>query len=220
MRSFSVIRGQGILALISLLAGTLLLASVGRAEALVTTTLEEGDSGANVTELQTFLRSDTAVYPEGLVTGYYGSLTVSAVERFQCKYNIVCSGDAASTGYGRVGPMTLAKVQSLQGSGTTTGGSDLSAPILSKPVVATTSTSATVQWSTNEPATSRVMYGTTWPFLFASAPSVMASSGYSTNASATIAGLSPNTTYFYVLESVDSSGNLQWGIGNSFRTNQ
>lgn len=218
MTSFSI-RGQGMLALIGLLASAILLVGVSRAEALVTTTLEEGDSGTNVTELQTFLKSDSTVYPEGLVTGYYGSLTVAAVERFQCKYSIVCSGDAASTGYGRVGPTTLAKVQLLQGSGTT-GGADVSAPILSKPLVATTSASATIQWSTNEPATSRVMYGTTWPFLYASAPSMMASSGYSTNASATLSGLYPNTTYFYVLESIDSSGNLQWGIGNSFHTNQ
>jgi len=31
-------------------------------------------------------------------------------------------------------------------------------------------------------------------------------------------GLNPSTTYYYVLESIDASGNLQWGFGHSFTT--
>ena len=53
------------------------------------------------------------MYPEGLVTGYYGNLTKLAVGRFQIKYGIVTStGDA---GYGNVGPKTRAKINSLLG---------------------------------------------------------------------------------------------------------
>lgn len=45
------------------------------------------------------------VYPEGLVTGYFGSLTEKAVKRFQTKYGI------EQTGF--VGPQTRSKLNSL-----------------------------------------------------------------------------------------------------------
>lgn len=75
--------------------------------------LSLGDSGSDVSRLQQFLASDPSVYPEGQVTGYYGTLTQAAVERWQIKYNIVSSGNAATTGYGQVGPRTAAAM-SLQ----------------------------------------------------------------------------------------------------------
>lgn len=74
----------------------------------VSRVLQKGDSGADVTRLQQFLALDPSVYPEGRVTGYYGDLTVAAVQRFQCKNRIVCDGDASSTGYGVAGPRTAA----------------------------------------------------------------------------------------------------------------
>src|SRR5438132_1711458 len=94
----------------------ILIVGVTTVKAAVVQTLDPGASGAQVSELQSFLATDSSIYPEGLVTGFYGPLTTAAVERFQCKYNIVCDGTSASTGYGRVGPMTLAKIESLQGS--------------------------------------------------------------------------------------------------------
>lgn len=68
-----------------------------------------------VRELQQSLASDPSLYPEGLVTGYYGSLTEQAVKRFQAKYGIVSSGDANTTGYGLVGPKTNAKLKEVFG---------------------------------------------------------------------------------------------------------
>jgi peptidoglycan hydrolase-like protein with peptidoglycan-binding domain len=47
------------------------------------------------------------VYPERLVTGYFGNLTKSAVSRFQ-----ELNGLAA---VGRVGPLTLKKLNELLG---------------------------------------------------------------------------------------------------------
>jgi peptidoglycan hydrolase-like protein with peptidoglycan-binding domain len=70
--------------------------------------LGPGSSGSGVSMLQEFLAADPSVYPQALVTGYYGSLTISAVQAFQVKNNIVSSGDPSTTGYGRVGPHTLA----------------------------------------------------------------------------------------------------------------
>lgn len=72
--------------------------------------LERGDTDANVAEevtmLQRFLRQDPRLYPEGLVTGYYGPATERALQRFQDRHGIVNSGDYQSTGYGRAGPRT------------------------------------------------------------------------------------------------------------------
>jgi chitodextrinase len=61
------------------------------------------------------------------------------------------------------------------------------------------------------------MFGTTWPFLYATAPSV-SNSTYGTSANITITGLQSRTTYYYVIQSTDSSGNLQETIGKALIT--
>jgi hypothetical protein len=73
------------------------------------------DLGPEVTKLQGLLAGDTSIYPEKLITGYFGSLTQKAVQRFQCKYNIVCSGTPETTGYGVVGPKTRFKIEEVFG---------------------------------------------------------------------------------------------------------
>ena len=191
------------------------------ANAQIASTLSLGSSGSDVTELQQFLAQDASIYPEGLVTGYYGTLTQAAVEKYQCANGIVCTGTASSTGYGSVGPQTRASINAkISPNGTAGGGGspyDVSAPIMSSVSIATTSTSATFTWTTNEPAKSRIMYGTTWPFLYASAPSV-SDPNMDTTQTVTVNGLSPNTTYWFVRESVDASGNVMWTLGAPVRT--
>lgn len=81
--------------------------------ASITKKLYLGLKDGQVKTLQEFLAKDKALYPEGLVTGYYGKLTTLAVQKFQCKYEIVCSGTAEKTGYGLVGPKTRAKLNEL-----------------------------------------------------------------------------------------------------------
>ena len=68
---------------------------------------------SDVSNLQNALKTDSSVYPEGLVTGYFGSATLRAVQRFQEKYGIASSGQP---GYGNVGPATRAKLNALYGS--------------------------------------------------------------------------------------------------------
>ncbi len=51
------------------------------------------------------------IYPEGLTTGYYGSLTVKAVTNFQLKYEIIASTNHSAAGY--VGPSTRAKLNEI-----------------------------------------------------------------------------------------------------------
>lgn len=73
-----------------------------------------GAKGDEVRALQSFLKSQgLEIYPEGLVTGYFGSLTKAAVQRFQLKYGIVSGSN--DPGYGVVGPKTRAKIKELLG---------------------------------------------------------------------------------------------------------
>jgi hypothetical protein len=51
----------------------------------------------------------------GQETNYFGQLTREAVKRFQCGKAIVCDGNEASTGFGRVGPKTRALLNQLFG---------------------------------------------------------------------------------------------------------
>ncbi len=78
-----------------------------------TKTLRRGSSDEEVRRLQTFLAKWPDIYPEGLVTGYFGALTEEAVRKFQKKNGIISSGAANTTGYGLVGPKTRAALNQL-----------------------------------------------------------------------------------------------------------
>ena len=65
-------------------------------------TLRQGVSGDDVKALQALLSVDPEVYPEGMITGYYGRLTAAAVKRFQKKHGF--------EQVGIVGPKTLKKL--------------------------------------------------------------------------------------------------------------
>lgn len=71
-----------------------------------------GMTGEDVRQLQTLLASHKDVYSEGIITGYFGSLTLKAVQRFQVKYDVVVPN---GPGYGHVGPKTRAKLQEVFG---------------------------------------------------------------------------------------------------------
>lgn len=67
-----------------------------------------GNRNSDVMRLQQLLATDASIYPEGLVTGYFGSLTRKAVLAFQEKYGLPQAG--------RVGPLTRAKLLEVFGS--------------------------------------------------------------------------------------------------------
>jgi peptidoglycan hydrolase-like protein with peptidoglycan-binding domain len=175
----------------------------------ITQQLSLGMENADVTSLQTFLAGDSTLYPSGIISGYFGSLTAAAVSRYQS-----ANGLAA---VGRVGPQTLSLINSQMGGTGSSGGADLSAPIMSTETVSMASTSGNIIWTTSEPANDRIMYGTTWPFLYATAPSV-SGTGLSSTGNITISGLQSHTTYYYVRESIDLSGNVMWTIGKPMTT--
>lgn len=71
-----------------------------------------GESGEEVKQLQTALQVE-GQFPESVpVTGYFGNVTLQAVQKFQLKYSITTANNA---GFGRVGPKTRAKLNELFG---------------------------------------------------------------------------------------------------------
>ncbi|MEI7620912.1 MAG: fibronectin type III domain-containing protein [Candidatus Moraniibacteriota bacterium] len=98
---------------------------------------------------------------------------------------------------------------------------DIVAPTLTAgpTLLAVSSTSATITWSTNENATSFVEYSPT----LGNFQSQQGSSTLTQNHSVTLLNLNPNTAYYYRLKSADASSNTltvdNGGIGFSFTTN-
>jgi peptidoglycan hydrolase-like protein with peptidoglycan-binding domain len=179
--------------------------------------LEIGMSGADVTALQTFLAQDPTIYPQGLITGYFGSLTKSAVSNFQARNGI--------SSVGRVGPATLPvlNLQMSLGMSTPSGGV---APVITSLSVNTNQNGATVNWNTNESAKGVVYYNTS-PLVLTELPnnvlvsggnSMMTDTNFRTSQSVSITGLSSNTTYYYMIYTTDQTGNVTVSWPSTFRT--
>jgi len=75
--------------------------------------LSFGMSSNDILRLQTLLATKSEIYPEALVTGYFGQLTKRAVQRFQLNYKVVSSKN--DPGLGIFGPKTRAKFQEIFG---------------------------------------------------------------------------------------------------------
>lgn len=97
------------------------------------------ETNGEVTVLQKVLASDSSLYPEALITGYFGPATERAVMRFQERNGVVSSGSAQTTGYGLVGSMTRSAFMRACSSGGATG-SNIITPPTSTPSPKTTQT--------------------------------------------------------------------------------
>lgn len=87
--------------------------SVGKKSSLavmINRNLKKGVWSDEVKKLQRFLATDSELYPEGEVSGYFGPLTERAVGRFQARHGIAEPDDE---GYGQVGPKTRAKIKEV-----------------------------------------------------------------------------------------------------------
>lgn len=170
--------------------------------------LEIGMSGSDVSALQTFLAQDNTIYPQGLVTGYFGSLTKSAVSNFQARNGIDTVG--------RVGPITLAAINAQMGGG---GGTTFNgqAPVIGPLSISTGSNSAVISWNTSENASAIVYYSTlpismlesTGPgvAITVSGNALLVHSDLRSSHSANLTALQSNTRYNYVVYVRDGSGN-------------
>ena len=110
------------------------------------------------------------------------------------------------------------EVQSGNAVGTTTSAqfsfktlqmADTTPPVLSDVMAATMAPhSVVVTWTTNEPAMSKVFYGTTTPLnLTATTTPFVATTTLSTSHSLTVSGLATSTLYHFVVQSKDTAGN-------------
>lgn len=172
----------------------------------LTRQLELGMRGNDVSALQTFLARDNTIYPQGLVTGYFGSLTKSAVSNFQARNGI--------SSIGRVGPVTLSAINAQMAGGVS--GADVYAPSISGVNVSTTNSSATMSWNTSENSSAIIFYNTSPLPMTESSPtssvtvggtSLLLHTDLRTSHSGTLTGLQANTTYYYVLYVKDGTGN-------------
>lgn len=202
---------------------------IQNALAAITGTIDFGETSAQVTELQTYLAQNSSIYPEGLVTGYFGPLTQAAVQRFQTVQGIVSSGSPETSGYGRVGPRTMARINELMGLGYPVYNWDAS-PVLSATLVQVTSTTATLTWTTNELTQGQVYWDTVplrtdeatgpnqQPYI--SGTLALDAGGSQTYHTVTISNLQPNTIYYYTTRGIDSGSNMSMTWPSYFRTNQ
>ena len=190
---------------------------------VLTRQLDLGSTGSDVSSLQTYLASDITLYPRGLVTGYFGSLSANAVGNFQARNGIVSSGTPASTGFGRVGPSTLVALNAKMGGAVS---STVGAPAIFALKTVSTNNSSTVSWSTNELAQGKVYYSTSPLTTYENDNSVNVSgnivqtdTAFHGTQSVTIPGLQANTTYYYLVYTTDQSGNVSVTWPSSFTTN-
>ena len=92
---------------------------------------------------------------------------------------------------------------------------DTTAPTISaRTATNITGTSATITWTTNEPATSQVDYGLTTSY----GSTTPLDSNLVTSHSVVLTGLAPNTTYNFRVRSADAAGNERVSANSTFRT--
>lgn len=241
-----------------------------------------GSQGENVEALQALLAADTEIYPEALITGYFGALTEKAVKKFQKKYGIEQAGvvgpktikelnkllkkhpiafevqaedgddedddDDEDSGPGRghgravcaivppghlIAPGWLKKhggvrpvvpacqilppgiLRLLAGATSTpTSTPDTTAPSISSIAVSASTNSAVITWTTNEPADSQIMYGTSTEY----GQQTTLNATLVTSHSQTITGLASGTTHHFQVKSTDAAGNLAASSDQTFTT--
>lgn len=184
--------------------------------AVLTRQLELGMSGSDVSTLQSFLAQDPTIYPQGLVTGYFGSLTKSAVSNFQVRNDI--------PSVGRVGPVTLGVINAQMNGGIVSG-ADVYAPTIANVITNTSTNGATISWITNEPARSVVYYSSsplvTYEFphsVSISGASITSDTNLHTSDSVVIPNLTANTTYYFMVYETDAAGNVSVTWPSTFKT--
>ncbi len=180
--------------------------------------LEVGMSGADVSALQTFLAQDSTIYPQGLVTGYFGVLTSAAVSNFQSRNGI--------DNVGRVGPITLAKLNSQMAGGVVGNtGADVYAPTITNVAVSKSGNTATISWYTAEAARGKVHYSPS-PLTVYEYPHTVDVGGQTAmtdnmvrnTQSVVTGGLVASTTYHYLIHVSDAAGNVSITLPATFQS--
>lgn len=181
--------------------------------------LQFGMRGNDVSSLQTFLGTDSTIYPQGLVTGYFGGLTKSAVSNFQARNGIPTAG--------RVGPQTLPVINAQMANGMNNGGviAGGRAASIYNINVAVNRNVPTISWTTDE-LTKGVVYYSSSPLsayerensVDINSASIMTDTNFRSSQSVAIPNLASNTTYYYMLYTTDQDGNVSVTTQQTFQT--
>jgi hypothetical protein len=139
-------------------------------------------------------------------THYSSAISVSSSETIKA---ISCYADNTASAVSS----NAYTINISSGGGGGGGGSVITIPSLSNISIAPDTTSAIVSWTTNVTATSRVEYGLT-----SNLGSNLTTSSYIANHSISITGLTPATTYYYIIKSVSSDGGMGYTTTKTFTT--
>lgn len=210
--------------------------------------LKRGMSGDDVALLQEILATDPDVYPEALITGYFGKLTEKAVKKFQ--------KIAGIEQVGVVGPKTLAKLNELleEGAGNSgkvppglliapgirkklgfkpilpdqdlppgiekkLGEEDITPPIISEiSILDVATSSAMITWITDEEADSKVWYDTTTLLVITDTTLTQSSPDFVLYHEISLFDLIPDTSYYYQVNSADIMDNATSSAERAFNT--
>ena len=171
--------------------------------------------GSDVSLLQTFLAKDITIYPQGIVSGYFGFLTKAAVSNFQSRNGLPAVG--------RVGPQTLPVINAQMAGGVVSNTG--SAALISSVSVQAGNNSVFVNWNTNEMTRGVVYYSATPISTFdniasvtVSGNAVMTDSNMRASHSVGISNLASSTTYYYSIYVTDQDGNVSLTWPSTFQT--
>jgi len=236
----------------------------------IANTTDVGSQGDDVKLLQLFLAQDSSLYPDGLMTGYFGKKTEKALQKFAEKYNddndndkgkkngkkekhrnenslnninkalkggswiVVKSATDPNTcivtppghfiarghikNFGK--PVSVPckdlppGIQKLLDGTITPPGLDTTAPTFGTVTVGNlSSTGATISVTTSERTYTRAEYGT--PTAYGTTTSF---GTFGTSTTVTLTGLTPSTTYNFVLRAKDGAGNVGTSTNMTFTT--
>ena len=175
-------------------------------------------TGDDVSAVQTYLAKDSSLYPQGLVTGYFGSMTASAVSKYQTRNGFEAVG--------RVGPLTLASLnRAMAAIGNNSMSNGLASPAIYNTSVNTGRNSVNIGWSTDQLAEGLVFYSTSPLQTTEHLNSVdvsgnMATADYVFRSSQNVGipNLQPNTTYYYMIYVTNQNGGVSVTWPATFQT--
>ncbi len=173
-------------------------------------------TSTGVTVTWTTNEAATSQVEYGTSTSYGASTTLNA--SLGTSHSVALTGLAGATTYHfRVYSKNAAGNQAVSGDGTftTNAAQDTVAPVLSAITVGSiTSTGASVQWTTNEGATSQVEYGTSTAY----GATTTLDASLVTSHSVALSGLASSTLYHVRVISKDAAGNTATSSDSTFTT--
>jgi len=111
----------------------------------------------------------------------------------------------------------VCKMDQAQNSGEEEPEEDATAPVISDIIAtSTTATGITITWTTDEESSSEVEYAS--ENLPSASSTIVSDPSYVTEHSVSLTGLTASTTYYYIVESADASGNTATSSEDTFTT--